>query len=106
MFAERLLRDVENGELHVVFENEALKKTHVLAQYIEVRKRKSYQELHSIFLSPLKEQFKISRHELTESCVHDCSHFHIHMLLLNEKIVRRKYKIDVRAIRWVIYHGH
>lgn len=106
MLAERLFRDVENGELHVVFENEALKKPHVLVHFIKVMERKSYQELHSIFLSPLKENFKISRHELAESCVHDCSHFYIHMLLLNERIVRRKYKIDVRAIRWVIYHGH
>lgn len=106
MLAERLFRDVENGELHVVFENEALKKPHVLVHFINVMERKSYQELHSIFLSPLKEKFKISRHELAESCVHDCSHFYIHMLLLNERIVRRKYKIDVRAIRWVIYHGH
>lgn len=104
MFAERLFRDVENGELHAVFENEALKNLSVLSHFISVMKQKSYSDLYSIYLSQLKENFKISRHEL--ACVRDSNHFYIHMLLLNERTTRSNYKNNVRAISWVIYHGH
>lgn len=106
MFAERLFRDVENGELHAVFENEALKNSSVLSHFISVMKQKSYSDLYSIYLSQLKENFKISKHELARACVCDSNHFYIHMLLLNERTTRSNYKNNVRAISWVKYHGH
>lgn len=106
MLAYRLFRDVEIGELHAVFENEALKNLSVLSYFIGVMKEKSYSELHSAFLSELNEKLKIRKNELTRFCVNDDSHFYIHMILLNERTTRTSYRNSIRAISWVIYHGH
>lgn len=57
MLAERLFRDVKNGEM-LVFGNEALKNPSVLLTFVEVLARKSYRELYSIFLSELKEDIE------------------------------------------------
>ncbi|XP_065924183.1 serine/threonine-protein phosphatase 6 regulatory ankyrin repeat subunit C isoform X6 [Magallana gigas] len=101
MLAERLFRDVENGEM-LVFQNKTLKHPSVLQTFIDVMARKSYRELYSIFLSELKEDKGMypsffqpqmtNSQQLFES-------FQIWKLLLHEG--KR-----VRAIYWVIYHGH
>lgn len=54
--AERLFRDVENGDLYV-FGNEALKHPLVLRAFIRIMMEKPYSKLHNIFLWDLKEKF-------------------------------------------------
>lgn len=101
--AERLLTDVKKGEI-LVFENEALKHPSVRQAFIKVMKGKSYRELYSIFLSELKEEnedldsFPWSKTEYK----YEIDFWELTRLLLN----RRNCRKSVRAISWVIYHGH
>ncbi|XP_065923472.1 uncharacterized protein [Magallana gigas] len=98
MLAERLFRDVENGEM-LVFENEALKHPSVLQTFIDVITRKSYRELYSIFLSEgfclfFRSQMPNENETLGETF----KRLQISSLLYNRE--------RFRAISWVIYRSH
>lgn len=106
MLAERLLRDVIDREFYNVFGNEALKHSTVLQAFIGVLKEMSYAKLFSVFLLELKEKFKKTGFEQAKFGVKGEDFFDIQKLLLGEKTTQRHYKDSVRAISWVIYHGH
>lgn len=104
--AERLFRDVINREFYNVFGNEALKHYTVLQAFIGVLKEMSYAKLFSVFLLELKEKFKKNSCDQAKFGVKGEDFFDIQKLLLGEKTTKRHYEDSVRAISWVIYHGH
>lgn len=104
--AVRLFRDVENGEFFNVFGNGALKHKSVRGAFIEVMMGKTYTELHKVFLSEIKEKFN-SYHYInpkTESVMRN------YLGMIDEMLINTRFKIynetSLRAISWVIYHGH
>nr|XP_034322543.1 uncharacterized protein LOC117688541 [Crassostrea gigas] len=108
MLAERLFRDVENGEI-LVFGHEALKHPSVLQTFIEVIARKSYGELYSIFLSELKEDDEImfSFVESQMKKKNEAWDERLEFYQIKDLLFDRRYFVKrVRAISWVIYHGH
>lgn len=54
MLAERLYKDVQNREFCNVFGNEALKSPPVLQNFIEILKKKSYNDLYNLLMFELK----------------------------------------------------
>lgn len=106
VLAERLSRDVIKREFYNVFGNEALKQPTVLQAFIGVMKGMPYQQLFSVFLLELKEKFKKQGYEQAKFGVKGEDFFNIQKLLLGEITTQRHYKDSVRAISWVIYHGH
>lgn len=105
--AERLFRDVENGDLYNVFGNEALKHPLVLQAFIRIMIGKPYTKMHSLFLSELKETFNPCHyiHPKTDSDLRDHLKRMIHGMLINERF-SKYYETSIRAISWVIYRGH
>lgn len=105
--ARRLFTDLENGEFYNVFGNEALKHPSVCRAFIVLMISKTYTELHKVFFSEIKETFKPLHYinHKTE-CVKS---FHlkrmIHEMLMNKRFIIY-YQTSLRAISWVIYHGH
>lgn len=85
--ADRLFRDVVNGELYNVFGNEALKHPSVLHPFIRVIEGLSYSELHSVFLSELKGNIKKKRYDFDRYGVYEYDYIHINGLLLDERFV-------------------
>lgn len=106
--AERLFRDVVEGEIYNVFLNEALKHTLVLPKFIEVMETKQYAELQSTFLSDLNEKLIRKGYQFQQEKygVNGEDFFDIHSLLLDERTIKCQYRNNVRAVSWVIYHGH
>lgn len=97
LLAKRLAKDLENGELHSVFKNEAMKHSTVLRAFIEVMEKMKFKQLYSIFLSNLKSENQAKygfnpRKHLLNQAFDDTD--------LNDHIV------TVRAITWIIYYGH
>lgn len=97
LLAKRLAKDVENGELHSVFKNEAMKHPTVLRGFIEVIEKMKFKQLYSIFLSKLKSEnqekygLNLRRHLLNQASDNTD---------LNDQIA------TVRVITWIIYYGH
>lgn len=108
MFAERLYRDVKNGELYNVFESKTLKYAKAINAFLEIMNEKSYQELHSVFLSKMTQMPKIHIHKLKQSSFEENRIFKnkIHQQLYNARYRGNGYLHCVRAISWVIYYGH
>lgn len=112
LLAERLLRDVKEGEVHNVFGNEALKHLPMLTTFIQLLEMKEYTELHSIFLSELPDTDKVLSLDFTHiskntysirlAFINTC----ILMLLRNGKTEGKDERVSVRAISWVVYFGH
>lgn len=98
-FAERLLRDVENGEFYNVFMNDALRHPSVLRGLVSAIEKKQYAELHSIFLSEVKETSRIVRnyHRVKNPYSHQ-------MNQIFGKAGHDQY--SAKAVSWVIYFGH
>lgn len=95
----------------LVFGNEALRHPSVLQAFIGVMVGKSYKELYSIFFSELKEEieglYSFLRSKMEDKNKIDLMEWvwgyrQICDLLLN----RRNRRNSIRAISWVIYHGH
>lgn len=119
LLAERLWRDVVNGELHKVFGNEVLKHVSMVRVFIELMKEKDYNELHSVFLSKLTKTSEVVIFDLiymhnkknsTKLTLEPSNVYTTILKLLNyeitdEKIAGGKGK-NVRAISWVVYSGH
>lgn len=116
ILAERLFRDVENLEWYNVFGNEALKHPAVLQHFISIMRKKSYTELHSIFLSEFTQSLRkhseytelyLDRKNVNRGYYHEII---IQSLLSNEICYRNRNDYSdissVRPISWVIYHGH
>lgn len=105
MLAERFYSDIKRGELFNVFGNKTLKHSSVIEAFIELLDRKSYEELHSVFLSELKTNIvkhiygKIKRDQRLDLSVN----FEINLLLMG---LGRFFDGSVRAISWLIYYGH
>lgn len=59
-FADRLVKDVEKGDFYVVFGNKALEEQPVRFAFIETLKKKSFEDLRSIFLSDFNNSFNIA----------------------------------------------
>lgn len=98
-FAERLLKNVENGEFYNVFENEALKHPIFLRTFLDVMKSKHYTDLYSLFLSEVTESSKLQR----------CKNYFVdkHRLLIYSMFRNSSVELPyVRAINWVICYGH
>lgn len=105
LLAERMYSDVENGEFYNVFGNAALKHPSVLKSFIKLMERKSYKDLHFLFLAERKEKIKFQ----DDSDITDWDNTDMwlsHYLLINERVVEYQYLTSVRAISWVIFNGH
>lgn len=96
--AERLYKDVEDGEWCCVFGNFALKDQSVLSFFIELMKEKEYEDLYRVFLSEIEEnKRRCIKYELDKNDKESN--------LIN--IVNLLYERgNQRAICWVIYYGH
>lgn len=98
-FAERLLRDVENGEFYNVFMNDALRHPSLRDTFISEIERKKYEKLHSIFLSEVKETSRIVR------SYHRVKYAYSHQM--NQIFVKAGHNhYSAKAVSWVIYFGH
>lgn len=58
MFAERLYKDLENGEFYNVFTNKALKHSSFVKSFAKLIEKKTYTELYSVFLSDITDTSK------------------------------------------------
>lgn len=105
-FVTRMILDLENGELYNVFRNDALKHPAVLQAFTRMMERKTFAELHSLFLSQLHKTFKIRNDEFTKYEIDVWHSYFICDFLLSEKTIQGHTRNCVRAIKWVIYHGH
>lgn len=113
MLAERLLKDLISLELHDVFMNDALKEDDVCEAFLDVLKRKPYQEVKTIFFSKQDDTSKIvskSRNvgnEVESKRLTDCE-LDRQKLLVGEMLVAESSSQSdiVRVISWVIYYGH
>jgi ankyrin repeat protein len=116
MLAERLLKDLLSLELHDVFMNDALKDDDVCETFLEVLKRKPYQEVKTIFFSKQNDTSKIVSksknvgNEVESKRLSDCE-LDRQKLLVGEMMVAESDSHSdtvhtVRAISWVIYYGH
>ncbi|XP_065924185.1 uncharacterized protein [Magallana gigas] len=108
MLAERLFRDVENGEMFA-FEIEVLKHPSVLQTFIDIVARKSYTELFSIFLSELKKGYKLV-YSIVRSLMKEHNETYNRSTEQDMELLRICKDMLIsrpdRAISWVIYHGH
>lgn len=98
--AERLYRDVEDGEWSCVFGNVALKNPSVLQFFIALMNEKSYEDLHRVFLSELPEEKRGHKDDKISIDLND------KQSNLNNVIHFLYREGNQRAICWVIYHGH
>lgn len=97
-----------------MFGNEALKHPTVFQHFISIMRTKSYNELHSIFLSEITKAFKIHKAIFRPENRSDKKGYNhesiIQILLTNEKGYHNMNNYcdisSVRPISWVIYHGH
>lgn len=61
MFAERLYRDLENGEFYNVFANKALRHSSFVLSFAKLIEKKSYTELYSVFLSDITDTSSLEK---------------------------------------------
>lgn len=120
ILAERLFRDLENGELYNVFRNICFQHSRMRTAFVGVLKNMSFSQLSSVFLSELKECFNLRRYTLnaglTRDKMFDVKHqeSEFHRLLLSQRTLKRRrgkaiscfYMYSVRAISWVVCVGH
>lgn len=105
VYAERLFRDIQNGELHNVFKNKSLKYPPVLQALLDVMAKKSYEQLYSVFLTDLREKNRTSKYEQGNEHGRNERYIPENFLLFD---YRTHYRVTLssRAISWVIYYGH
>lgn len=58
MLADRLFKDLYNGEFYDLFGNEALKTASVFQKFITLLNKKSYNDLYTLLISELKTPLK------------------------------------------------
>lgn len=113
LLAQRLYRDVENGELYNVFGNKALKHPAVLDLFIKEMDEKAYLDIYKVFLCELKVALSIrneNQHKNDQSGTDENEYRSNrnnpfksqHSILIN----RKYHDVSVRAISWVIFYGH
>lgn len=100
MFAERLFRDVCDGEMYNVFTNEALKHPLVIKAFINVMNCKSYIELYAIFLVDLQQMSKDRLKFQCQRCQKN------QMVKLHLQLMDAHSGGIFRAISWAISFGH
>lgn len=100
MFAERLFRDVCDGEMYNVFTNEALKHPLVIKAFINVMNCKSYTELYAIFLVDLQQMSKDRLKFQCQRCQKN------QMVKLHLQLMDAHSGGIFRAISWAISFGH
>lgn len=100
MFAERLFKDVGDGEMYNVFTNEALKHPLVITAFINVMKFRPYTELYAIFLVDLQQ---MSKDRLKFQCQR-CQNNQI--VKLHLQLMDAHSGGIFRAISWAISFGH
>lgn len=102
MLAERLFKDVQNGEFYNVFGNITLKCPSVLQNFILVLEKKSYDNLYNLLLSEFKNSSKISRlnYEPENIGVKNEKYLnlktHAHTCLINEIFIESQCKSSAR----------
>lgn len=106
ILVECMYSDVENGEFYNVFGNVALKHPSVLQSFIKLMERKSYNDLHFLFLAERKEKIKSQDDSDITDMDKAFTKWLSHYLLINERVVEYQYFTSVRAISWVIFYGH
>lgn len=99
LLADRLFKDIKNGELFNVFEKDILKHPLVLENFINVMENKTYLEVNSVFLTEVVNSVK----KLYQNEFFSRASFH---LLIHSRNFERSYCTLSRAIRWVISYGH
>lgn len=100
IFAERLFRDVCDGEMYNVFTNEALKHPLVIKAFINVMNFRPYSELYAIFLVDLQQ---MSKDRLKFQCQR-CQNNQI--VKLHLQLMDAHSGGIFRAISWAISFGH
>lgn len=100
MFAERLFRDVCDGEMYNVFTNEALKHPLVIKAFINVMNCKSYTELYATFLVDLQQMSKDRLKFQCQRCQNN------QMVKLHLQLMDAHSGGIFRAISWAISFGH
>lgn len=105
LFGECFFRDVMEGELYIVFENEVLKNFLVNEGFIELMLKKLYLDLYVIFLLELKDIV------LDIECLKNGNFdWIIYGMLINERLYvengEEMVKISLRVISWVVYYRY
>lgn len=113
MLADRLFKDLYNGEFYDVFGNEALKSPSVFQNFIALLNKKSYNDLYTLLISELKNASEVETWKYGDG---EKKHTSLSMFeydfLLNETIIERRhgslypYMSSLKGIHWVILFGH
>lgn len=99
-FAERLFRDVGDGEMYNVFTNEALKHPLVIKAFIYLMNCKSYTELYATFLVDFQQMSKDRLKFQCQRCQNN------QMVKLHLQLIDAHSGGIFRAISWAISFGH
>lgn len=118
MLAERLFKDLQNGEFYNVFGNEALKSPSMLQKFIAILNEKSYNDLYYLLMCELKISSKVPKCKYEPEKYSDevkkytKLRMFAHDFLIDERFIKRRhgglypYMSSVRGIKWVILFGH
>lgn len=110
--AERLFKDLQNGEFYDVFGNEALKSPSILQYFIAIMEKKSYEDLYNLLLSVGEKSSKTCNweYEQKEKGANDKQYMNMrtrgHGCLMSEIKIDGQWRSIVRGISWVIFFGH
>lgn len=117
VLAERLYKDVQNREFCNVFGNEALKSPPVLQNFIEILKKKSYNDLYNLLMLELKySEVQRWTNEFEEYGVEEKKDMNLrtnaYQFIIDKRFFDHQhttlysYRSSVRGIKWVIFFGH
>lgn len=118
MLADRLFKDVYNGEFYDVFGNEALKTPSVFQKFIALLNKKSYNDLYTLLISELNNASEVDtwNYEPKKYGDEEKKHTRLGMFeydfLINDTIIERRhgrlypYMSCLKGIQWVIIFGH
>lgn len=113
MLADRLFKDLYNGEFYDVFGNEALKSPSVFQNFIALLNKKSYNDLYTLLISELKNASEVETWKYgDEEKKHTSLSMFEYDFPINETIIERRhgslypYMSSLKGIQWVILFGH
>lgn len=106
--ATRLLKDIDNGELHNVFGNPCLKHSKFCHAFLDVLKEKEYPYLYSVFFAELTDKFKINGNQNDKYNSNESEYYQFLSILFDKRGLPNHLGIwnSIKAISMVIYYGH
>lgn len=115
LLAERLFKDLQNGEFYNVFGKETLKSPPVLQYFMAILKKKSYDDLYNLLISESSKVRKL-KYECDNDSGKDKKYTslrtHAHLYLIDERSIEHWHRSlnvirsSIRGIKWVICFGH